>query len=296
MISISICTSACLLLAVTLLGSALDDVAFRDAARGGEAVVRSEPARIARSAAPLPPGVADVGIDEHLGEAIPLDLSFRDHTGTTVHLADYFDGQRPVLVTLVYHRCPMLCSLVLDALVRGMAGVEWTAGKEFQVVTISIDPQDTPDVATRKRTEVLQHYGRPAAEQGWHFLTGKEAEIARVAVALGFRYRWDAEQQQYVHPAAIFLLTPEARIARYLYGVAFEPRDLRFGLLEAAQGRAVSSVERLLLFCYRYDATGHRYTFVVTRVLRGGGVALLLLVGGLLGYLWRKERRLRELA
>jgi protein SCO1/2 len=272
---------------VALIGVGTDVAALTD---------QTVPAAETAPAVPLPPGVADVGIDEHLGAALPLHLLFRDHRGESVHLSDYFDSRRPVLVTLVYHRCPMLCSLVLDAVVRGLAAVQWTVGKQFEIVTISIDPEDTPDVATRKRTEVLERYGRPEAEQGWHFLTGKKAEIAGVADALGFRFRWDAEQQQYVHPAVIFLLTPDAKIARYLYGVAYEPRDLRFGLLEASQGREVSTVERILLFCYHYDATGHRYAFVVTRVLRGGGVVLLALVGGLLFFLWRKERRSRPVS
>lgn len=242
-------------------------------------------------AGPAPPGLAEVGVEEHLGAALPTDLAFRDHTGASVRLAQYFDRRRPVLVNLMYHRCTMLCSVVLDGLTDALKEVNWTIGKEFDVVTISIDPHDGPAVATRKRQQMLARYGRAEAERGWHFLTGSEAEITRVASALGFRYRWEPEQQQYAHPAAIFLLTPDARIARYLYGVEFAPRDLRFGLLEASEGRSVSTAEHVLLFCYHYDATGRRYTLVVTRVLRIGGLFLLVVVGGFLVKMWRRERR-----
>jgi protein SCO1/2 len=240
-----------------------------------------------------PPALAEIGIEEHLGAALPTDLAFRDHTGASVQLDRYFDRRRPVLVNLMYHRCAMLCSVVLDGLTSALKEVEWRVGEEFDIVTISIDPRDGPDIATRKRQQILARYGRREAERGWHFLTGNEAAISRVASALGFVYRWDPEQQQYAHPAAVFLLTPDGRIARYLYGVEFVPRDLRFGLLEASEGRSVSTVERVLLFCYHYDATGRRYTFLVTRVLRVGGVALVLLVGALLTRMWRSERRRR---
>ncbi len=275
-------------LAIDALG---EGVAFADPLGAPPPSATSRPA-----VAPLPPALAEVGVDEHLGASLPIDLTFRDHTGATVRLAQYFDGRRPVLVNLMYHRCAMLCSVVLDALTDALKKVDWTVGKEFDVLTISIDPHDGPDVAVRKRRQILSRYGRAEAERGWHFLTGNEAEITRVATALGFRYRWEPEQQQYAHPAAIFLVTPDAKIARYLYGVDFPPRDLRFGLLEASEGRSVSTTERVLLFCYHYDATGRRYTFVVTRVLRVGGAVLLLAVGGLLSALWLRERRSRRAA
>ena len=245
--------------------------------------------------APLPPGLVDVGVDEHLGAAVPLDLAFRDHTGARVHLSTFVDHRRPVVINLMYHRCTMLCSLVLDGLADALTKVEWSVGKEFDVVTVSIDPHDTPDVAARKRRQILERYGRADADHGWHFVIGDEPEITRLADALGFRYRWDAEQKQYAHPAAIFLLTPDGNVARYLYGMEFSPRDLRFGLLEASQGRGVSTVERVLLYCFHYDATGRRYTIVVDRVMHVGGVVLLGLVGGMLTVLWRRERRARPL-
>jgi protein SCO1/2 len=255
-----------------------------------EAMLSSGEPRIV--GAPVPPGLAEVGIDEHLGAELPLDLRFRDHTGVRIRIDQYFQGRRPVIFNLMYHRCTMLCSVVLDALATELKQLDWTVGKEFDVVTLSIDPNDGPDVATRKRNLILARYGRPEAQTGWHFLTGNEADIHRVAHAFGFRYRWDPSQQQYAHPAAIFMVTPTGKIARYLYGIEYAPRDLRFGLLEASEGRFVSTIERVLLFCYHYDATGHRYTFMVTRVLRIGGAILLLSMGGLIFVLWRREREM----
>jgi protein SCO1/2 len=240
--------------------------------------------------------LADVGIEEHLGAALPRDLTFRDHTGSSVKLDTFFDGHRPIVVSLMYHRCPMLCSVVLDALARALKDVPWSVGREFDVVTISIDPRDSVDAAVRKRAQILERYGRADAERGWHFLIGDEAPIARVADALGFRYRWDREQQQYAHPAAIFLVTPEGRVARYLYGVDFAPHDLRLGLLEASEGRVVSTVERLLLFCYHYDATGRRYALTVSRVLRLGGAVLFLVLVVALIVLWRRDLRFHAIA
>lgn len=261
--------------------------------RGASANPVAAPTSPQLTALSLPPALAEIGVDEHLGASLPLDAAFRDHRGASVRLEQYFHGQRPVLINLMYHRCPMLCSVVLDALTDGLREVDWTVGKEFDVVSISVDPHDGADVATRKRRQILARYGRAEAEGGWHFLTGDEAAITRVADALGFRYRWDPEQQQYAHPTAIFLVTPEAKIARYLYGIELAPRDLRFGLLEASEGRSVSTIERVLLFCYHYDATGRRYSFVVTRALRVGGMVLLIVVGSLLGRLWWRERRAR---
>jgi protein SCO1/2 len=244
--------------------------------------------------APLPPGIAGVGIDEHLGAALPLDLDFRDHTGNDARLGSYFDHHRPVIVVLMYHRCPMLCSLVLDGLARALRRLDWTVGKEFDVVAISVDPTDGPAVASRKREQVVASYGRSEKGRGWHFLTGTEGAIRALANTLGFRYRWDPEQQQFSHPAAVFLLTPDAKIARYLYGVAFDPTDLRMGLLEASEGRSISTIDRALLYCFHYDATGRRYAFVVGSVIRGGGVLLVAVIGFALFRLFRAERARRS--
>lgn len=238
----------------------------------------------------LPPELQGVGVTEHLNGSIPRDAVFRDHRGRRVQLGQFFDGRRPVLLNLVYHRCPMLCSMVLNATLRVLERTAWTVGEQFDVITLSIDPRDGPAEATEKRLSVLQRYRRPQAERGWHFLTGEEANIRRVADALGFQYRYDARQQQYAHPAVIFLLTPDGRIARYLYGIAFDPNDVRLGLLEASQGRSISTIERLILFCYHYDPQGRKYVLVARRVMQLGGVVTVVLLGGLLGTLWFRER------
>lgn len=243
-----------------------------------------------------PPELDHVDVVEHLGGRLPLDAQFRDSEGKSVHLADYFDGKRPVVLVFAYHTCPMLCSLVLDATVQGLRAIPWTAGNQYDVLSISIDPRDTPETAEKKRSQVAGKYGpRDGAvepsEHGFHFLVGDEANIKRASDAVGFEFKYDERQGQYAHPAAIYLVTPDARIARYLYGISFDPKDLRLGLLEASEGRLISSVERLLLYCYHYDPQGKHYAIVAMRVMRIGGVITMFLLGGLLGLLWLRERK-----
>ncbi len=245
------------------------------------------------SAMPNTPATELQGVDivEHLGASLPRDAAFRDTAGNAVHLGDYFDGKRPTLLVFAYHTCPMLCSLVLDATVRTLNEVAWTVGKEFDVVSISIDPNDTPETATRKRGQVISSYPRAAgATVGWHFLVGDEANIRKVTDAVGFEYRYDARQKQYAHPAAIYLLTPEGHMARYLYGIQYDPKDVRLGLLEATEGRSVSTTDRILLFCYHYDPQGKHYSIVAMNVMRLGGVATLGVLGTFLTIMWARER------
>jgi protein SCO1/2 len=241
------------------------------------------------------PELTGVGLVEHLGGALPKDAAFRDTEGKPVTLGQFFDGKRPTLLVFAYHTCPMLCSLVLDATVRSLNDVEWTVGREFDVVSISIDPHDTPETATRKRASVVASYGRTLSGErgvaGWHFLTGDEANIRKVTDAIGFEYRYDERQKQYAHPAAIYLLTPDAHIARYLYGIQFDPKDVRLGLLEASQGRSVSTTERILLYCYHYDPQGGHYSIVAMNVMRLGGVVTLGALGSFLTIMWARERR-----
>jgi protein SCO1 len=243
-----------------------------------------------------PPELVGVDIVEHLGEALPRAAAFRDSDGKPVHLGDYFDGKRPTLLVFAYHTCPMLCSLVLDATVKALNDVPWTVGQQFDVVSVSIDPNDTPETATKKRAQVVSAYGRAAAgdpARGWHFLVGDEANIRRVTEAVGFRYRYDAQQKQYAHPAAVYLTTPDGRMARYLYGIQYDPSDLRLGLLEASEGRSVTTTERLLLFCYHYDPQGKHYSIVAMNVMRLGGAVTGILIGGFLAIMWLRERRRR---
>jgi protein SCO1/2 len=238
------------------------------------------------------PELSGVALVEHLGDTLPRDAAFRDTEGKAVTLGQFFDGKRPTLLVFAYHTCPMLCSLVLDATVRSLNDVEWTVGREFDVVSISIDPHDTPETATRKRASVVESYSRSkGSASGWHFLTGDETNIRKVTDAIGFQFRYDERQKQYAHPAAIYLLTPEARIARYLYGIQFDPKDVRLGLLEAAQGHSVSTTERILLYCYHYDPQVGRYSMVAMNVMRLGGVVTLGALGSFLTIMWARERR-----
>lgn len=243
----------------------------------------------------LPRDLAEVGVTEHLGARVPRDVNFITSDRRPVTLGHYFDGRRPVVLNLVYHRCPMLCGMVLNAVIRALSQTQWTVGDQFQAVTISIDPRDTPEVAAQKRRRTLEAYGRAGAENGWHFLTGSDAEVRRVADAVGFRYRFDPREDQYAHAAVTILLTPDGRVARYLYGIDYKPVDVRVGLLEASQGRTINTIERLILYCYHYDPEAQGYVLVARRVMQVGGVITMLALGGLLGTLWWRERRKRAI-
>jgi protein SCO1/2 len=249
-----------------------------------------------RSAAPEE---SDVGVTEHLGGVLPLDTAFVDHNGRDVRLGDYFTGQRPVVLIFGYHTCPMLCSLVQNATVHALRGVDMAVGRDFEVVVVSIDPEDTRHTATKRRDIVLATYnaGRPPAQvapdvrdQGLHYLTGKPDAIRRTADAAGFHYTYDAAWKQYAHPAVISLVTPTGKLARYLYGMEFDPKDLKYGLLEARAGRSVSTIDRLLLYCMHYDPGSGKYVLVAARVMQVGGALSVLFMGALLGGLWMRER------
>jgi protein SCO1/2 len=252
-----------------------------------------------------PPGLETVDVVEHLDGPVPLDATFRNHAGERVTLGEYFDGRRPVLLNLVYHSCPTFCSLVLDATREVLQGQAWTVGEEFQVVTLSIDPRDTPEVAADARQRLLHRYSRDAAEEGWHFLVaertlseqeavsalGIDPQVQRVMDATGFQAQWMPAQGQFAHPGVIMLLTPEGRLARYLYGLEYAPSDIRLGLLEASEGRSISTVERVLLYCYRYDASQGTYVVMAWRVMQIGGGLTALLLFLVLGYFWTRELR-----
>jgi protein SCO1 len=237
------------------------------------------------------PGLDEIAVDEKLDSKLPLDVAFLDHTGKKVQLRDYFDGERPVLLSFAYHTCPTLCSMVLDATTRGISATKWTAGVEYEVVTISIDPKDTPESAAKKRSEVLAQYKRPAAADGWHFLVGDEKAIEKVTSAVGYRYFYNEKTEQYGHPAAIVFLTPQGMLARYLYGLNFNPADIRLALLEASEGRSISTAEQIILYCYAYDPAANSYALMAVRVMKLGGGVTVLVLGGFLVLLWRRERR-----
>jgi protein SCO1/2 len=245
----------------------------------------------------VPEALEEVGITEHLDAKLPMDLEFRDEDGISVTLGSFFDGERPVILTLNYYRCPMLCGLMLNGLVDGLEQMEWTPGQEFEIVTVSINPLETPALAKEKKQNYLKRYGRPSAVTGWHFLTGREPEIDRLAETVGFRFAYDPVEQQYAHAAAIFVCTPDGRVARYLYGIEYPPKRLKLGLLEASEGKIGSTIDQLIMYCYHYDPSNRRYSPVAMNIMRVGGGATASILAVALGRFWLREwRRRRSLA
>jgi protein SCO1/2 len=231
-----------------------------------------------------------VGFDQRLNAQVPLDLEFRDEGGQAVELADYF-GRKPVILVLAYYRCPMLCTMVLNGLVRALLDVTFDVGKEFNIVTVSFDPRETPALAAAKKKTYVERYGRPGAAKGWHFLTGEQDSIKRLTDAVGFRYTYDARHDQFAHASGIMVLTPRGRIARYFYDVNYSPRDLRLGLVEAAENKIGSPADQILLFCFHYDPAEGRYGPVIVNFVRLSGGLTVLALGTFLTVLWRGERR-----
>jgi len=236
-----------------------------------------------------PPYLENVGIEQHLDGQVPADLAFDDDTGRAVKLGDYF-GTRPLILNLVYYNCPMLCGEALAGLSASMKVIKFDVGRQFDVITVSFNPRETPDLAAAKKKEYIRRYGRPGAEKGWHFLTGPAASVNALAKAVGFQYQYDATRNQYAHTTAIMVLTPEGRISRYFYGVEFPPKDLRLGLVEASSGRIGNPVDQVLLYCYHYDPAVGKYGAVVANVLKIGAAATILFIAGLLLVLFRLER------
>lgn len=234
----------------------------------------------------------DIDVEEHLGEAIPLDLTFVASTGDTVQMADYFDGERPVLLTLAYYDCPMLCTLVLNGLTKGIAPLEWRPGERYRMLTVSIDPKETPQLALQKQKTYVESLNKEGITDGWVFHVGQKADIDSLANALGFQYYYVEDRDEYAHPAVVFILTPEGKISRYLYGLNYNPNDLKLGLLEASQGKIGNTIEKLLLYCFHYDPQSGSYVVFAQNVMRLGGLFTLLLLGSVIGaLLWREKRR-----
>ena len=252
----------------------------------------SAPVPAADLANRIPAQLVGVGIEEHLGRTIDLDLTFNDENGQVVKLRDFFNKGRPVILDLVYYNCPQLCTLILNRQVEIMKQMPGTPGDQYEVVSISIDPRETPEVASQKKASYLATYGKPAP--GWHFLTDRDDNARRLAEMLGYHYRWDPRIQQYAHVAAIMILTPEGKMARYLYGINYRAIDLRFGLAEAAENRSSLSIEKVLLFCYHYDPVESKYVMFATNFMKLGGVLTLLVLGGFLYRMVRAEHRRKE--
>jgi len=238
----------------------------------------------------LPKPLQGVGIDQRLNERIPLDLVFRDESGSSVRLGSYF-GSRPVLLALVYYQCPMLCTQILNGAEMSLKAVSFNPGSDFEVVVVSFDPKDTPQLAAAKKRNYLHRYARPGAEKGWHFLTGDETAIQALTSAVGFRYRYDEETKQFAHASGIFVLTPEGRLSRYFYGVEYSPRDVRLALIEASENKIGNPVDQILLFCYHYDPATGKYGAVTMNIVRLGGVTFVVIGSTFLFIMWRRDWR-----
>ncbi len=230
-----------------------------------------------------------VGIDQRLNQQVPLDLVFTDETGRDVPLGEFF-GKRPVILALVYYECPMLCTQVLNGVVSALGVLTFDAGREYDVIAVSINPKETPALAAQKKQAYLDRYKRPHTAAGWHFLTGKEENIRQLAAAVGFRYAFDEEIQQYAHGAGVEILTPRGVVSKYFYGIEYSPRDLKFGLIEASEDRIGSAIENVLLLCYHYDPATGQYGASAIAAVRIGAVATVLAFLTFLFVSLRKER------
>jgi protein SCO1/2 len=246
--------------------------------------------RPACAQANLPPALRGVGFNQRLDAQLPLDLEFKDETGNIVKLGRYFGHEKPVILVLAYFRCPMLCTEVLNGLVRALLDIPFTIGREFEVLTISFDPRETPELAAAKKQTYVERYARPGAAEGWHFLTGSAEAIQRLTDSVGFHYTYDARNDQFAHSSGIIILTPRGRVARYFYDIRYPARDLRLGLVEASANKIGSRVDQILLYCFHYDPAEGRYGAAIMNGVRLGGVLTVLGLGVLLGVLWRQER------
>jgi len=233
-----------------------------------------DPAAAASATSGLPEALKTVGIEQKLGEQLPLDTEMKDETGKIVKLGSFFNNGRPVIIALVYYECPMLCNQVLNGLTGSLKGINLNVGKDFDVVAISFDARefDAPEIAKAKKDGYIERYGRPGSENGWHFLTGTQASIDAVTKAAGFGYQWDEKTQQFAHAAAVMVTTPDGRLSHYFYGIDYAPRDLKFGLMESAENKVGNAAEKLLLYCYHYDPATGKYGLAILRVMRAGGL------------------------
>lgn len=248
---------------------------------------------VAHAQTTLPPTLREVGFDQRLNEQVPLDLVFRDEADRSVRLGDLIHD-KPVILVLAYFKCPMLCTQVLNGTVRVLLDMPLEIGKDFTVLTVSFDPRETPELAAAKKKTYLERLRRPEAEENWHFLTGEEESIERLTAAVGFRYVYDARNDQFAHASGIVVLTPEGKISRYLFGINFSPSDLRLSLVEASANRTGSPIERILFYCFHYDPNEGKYGSIVMAFVRVGGVLTILGIGTLFAVLWRRERRDRR--
>ncbi len=273
-----------------ITAAALSAVFLTAAPLGAQAPQGLAPDDAGQPAQAKPGVLTKVGIDQKLNQQVPLDLAFVDETGRDVRLGDFF-GKRPVILALVYYECPMLCTQVLNGLVSSLGVLTFDAGREFDVVAVSINPRETPGLAAQKKQAYLDRYKRPQTAAGWHFLTGKEENIRRLADAVGFRYAFDETIKQYAHGAGIEVLTPRGVLSKYFYGIEFSPRDIKFGVMEASEGRVGTLIDNALLLCYHYDPATGKYGAIALRAVRIGAVATMLAIVSFVFVSLRKERQ-----
>lgn len=240
------------------------------------------------------PELKRIDVTEHLGDTLPLNLVFTDESGTQVTLGSFFRDDRPVLLILGYYQCPMLCNLVFNGLVEGIRPLSLLPAKDFQIVTVSINPEETPELAVAKKANYLKNLGKDIDSSGWEFLTGRQGQIDSLAQAVGFKYFYDAERDEYAHPAVVFVATPEGVISRYLYGIEFNDSDLKLSLLEASKGKLGSTVDRIILYCFHYDPDAKGYVVVAGNVMKLGGLATMVVLGLFISLMWMGERRRRK--
>ncbi|MGA2963057.1 MAG: SCO family protein [Candidatus Korobacteraceae bacterium] len=238
----------------------------------------------------LPPGLSKVGIDQRLNEQVPLDLQFKDEQGRAIKLGDYFHAGRPVIISLVYYNCPMLCGEVLNGMSTAFRVLKFTPGKEYEVVTLSIDPREKPELAAAKKRSYIEHLDRPGAEAGWHFLTGEQPQIDALADAIGWHYQYDPKIDQFAHAAGIVLVTPHGQISQYYYGVEFSARDMRLGIIEASSNHIGSLADQVLLYCYHYDPRTGKYGAVIYNIVRLAGGATVMILGSFLVMMFRRDK------
>jgi len=238
----------------------------------------------------LPAQLQSVGVEEHLGASLDLSMPFTADNGVTAPLSHFINGKKPVLMAMIYYNCPSLCSYHLNGIVDTLKQMKWTAGKEFDLIAVSMDHSETSDLAAKKKQNYLAAYGRVEGEKGWHFLVGNEENVKKLSDQLGFRFQWLKDEQQFAHAAVAYVITPEGKISRYLHGIMVDPNTMRMSLLEASNGKIGSVIEQVMLFCFQFDPKKNKYTIAAWNVMRIGAVLMVLMLAVLLVPVWWREQ------